>query len=97
LADYTDYAAIDDKHGAGSAGSHAAIEGGACNTYAPFGGLANGVLFGMNRTYAVGGDASVFVEHFFELVPYLVAVGKARRGAHITCDQYLIIFCNNAA
>ena len=59
FAYHADDAAVDDEHGAGAARSHATIEGGAVEGDAEFGGLADGVLLGVDGTHAVLGEAAV--------------------------------------
>jgi len=97
LADYPDYAAVYYQHGAGAAGGHAAVEGRAVDGNAVFGGLADRVLLGVYGADAVGGHAAVLMEHFFELMPHFVAVGKARGRAYIAGNQELVVPGDNAA
>ena len=83
LAYHAGNAAVDDQHGTGAAGGHAAVEGRAVDRDAPLGGLADGVLLGVDGADAVGGDAAILVEHLLELVPGLVAVGKTGGRAYV--------------
>jgi hypothetical protein len=89
--------AVNNKHGAGSAGGHPAVQGGAVNGNPPLGGLANGVLLGMDGSYAMGGNIAVLVEHFFKQMPDVVAVGKAGGRAYIACNQNLLVLGDYAA
>jgi hypothetical protein len=45
----------------------------------------------------MGGDISVFVDHFFELMPRLVAVRKPRRRAHIAGYEDLVVLSDYTA
>jgi len=91
LADDAFNAAVDDHHRAGSARCHSAIHGRTFNCHAPLRCLANRVLLGVNRPYAVLCDATILVHHFFELMTDFVAVWQAAWGAHIACGQDLVI------
>jgi hypothetical protein len=75
LADHPQDTAVNDKHGAGPAGGHPAVEGRPFNRNTPPGGLADGVLFRVNRPDAMGGYTPILMNHLFELVPRFVAVG----------------------
>jgi hypothetical protein len=97
LAYYAFYSAVNDKHGAGSARGHAAVKSGPINGNPNLCGLANGVLFGVNSSDAMGSNIAVFMDSFFELMPNLVAVGKACGGSDVTCYQNLPVFGNYAA
>ena len=66
FAHHTDDAAVDDEHGAGAAGGHAAIEGAAIQSDASTGSLADGILLGMDGAHAVLGDAAIFMDDFTE-------------------------------
>ena len=90
-------AAVDDEHGAGAAGGHPAIEGAAFQRDAAAGGLADGILLGMNRAHAVLGDRAVFMEHFLHQVADFVAMGQALGRADITGDQHLLVAYDHAA
>ena len=46
--------AVDNQHGTGAAGCHAGVDRSAVDGYAKFGGLANGVLFGVQTTAQLG-------------------------------------------
>ena len=89
--------AVYDEHSAGSAGSHLAVKGCSVNTYAPLCCLTDGVLFRMDGSHAVLGNASVFMLNFFKLVPYIIAVRKAGRSSYIAGNKNLVIACNNTA
>ena len=97
LGDYALDAAVDDEHGAGAAGSHAAVEGCAVDGYAASCGLAEGVLLGVDGADAVLGDGVVLVQHALELVADFVAVGEAHRGADVAGDENLVIAGDDAA
>ncbi len=90
-------AAVDDEHGAGAAGGHTAVEGGAVEGDTAAGGLADGVLLGMDGADAVGGDTAVGFDGFAEEVSHLVAVGEAGGGADIAGDEELAVFDDDAA
>ena len=75
FAHYALDAAVDDEHGAGAAGGHAAVEGGTVEGDAAASGLADGVLFGMDGADAMGGDAAVGFDGFAEEVSHFVAMG----------------------
>jgi hypothetical protein len=96
LADYPDYAAVDDEHGAGSAGGHAAVQGTARNGNSTFCRLAYRVLFRVNGSDTMGGNASILMDHFFELMARFVAVGKSGGRSYIAGYQELVIFGNDA-
>ena len=66
FAHHADDAAVDDEHGAGAAGGHAAIEGAAVQGNTPSGSLADGILFGMDGAHAVLGDAAIFMDDLAE-------------------------------
>ena len=85
-ADHADDATVDNEHGAGAAGGHAAVKGAAIQSDASTCRLADGVLLGVDGTNTVLGDAAVLVYHLFKLVTDLVAVGQSFRGAHIASD-----------
>ena len=85
-ANHAGDAAVDDEHGAGTAGGHSAVEGGTVEGDTQLGGLADGVLLRMNRAHAVLGDRTVLMHHLLELVPDLVAVRKTFRSAHVAGD-----------
>jgi hypothetical protein len=95
LADYPDYAAIDDEHSAGPAGGHPAVQGTARNGDSPFCRLAYRVLFRVNGSDAMGGNAPVLMNHFFKLVPRFVAVGKSGGRSYIAGYQDLVILGND--
>ena len=97
FGDYAFDAAVDDEHGAGAAGGHAAVEGGAVDGDAASCGLADGVLLCVDGADAVLGDGVVFVEHALELVAGFVAVGEAHRGADVAGDEDLVIAGDDAA
>ncbi len=97
LADYPDDAAVDDHHRAGPAGSHPAVEGRALDTDAPFGRLADRVLFGVDGPDAMLRHGAILMEHFLQLMPHLVAVGQAAGGADVPCGEYLVILGYDAA
>ena len=97
LAHNPDYTAVDDEHGAGSAGGHAAVQSRPFYGDAPFRRLTDGVLLGMYSSYAVGGDGAVLVKHLLELVADFVAVGEARGRPHITRYQELVILGDDTA
>ena len=96
-ADHADDAAVDDEHGAGAAGSHAAVEGGAVEGDAQLGGLADGVLLGVDGAHAVLGDGAVFVNHLFELVAHLIAMRETFGRAHIAGDEDLAVAHHHTA
>ena len=97
FAHYALDAAVDDEHGAGAARGHAAVEGGAVEGDAAAGGLADGILLGMDGADAVGGDAAVGFDGLAEEVSHLVAVGKTRWGTDIAGDEELAVFDDDAA
>ena len=97
LADYPDYTTVDNKHGTGSAGCHAAVESGSFDGDAPLGGLAEGVLLRMDGPDAVGCGGAVFVDHLFKLVSRFVTVGESRRSAYIAGNKDLVILGDDAA
>jgi len=97
FGDYAFDAAVDDEHGAGAAGGHAAVEGCAFDGDAAAGSLAEGVLFGVDGADAVLGDGVVFVQHALELVADFVAVGEAHRGADVAGDEDLVVAGDDAA
>jgi len=66
FADHVLDAAVDDQHGAGAAGGHLAIEGGAGQGDAELGCLADGVLLGMNGADAMLTGVAVLVGDGFE-------------------------------
>ena len=90
-------AAVDDEHGACAAGCHAAVEGGAVEGYAASGGLADGVLLGMDGADAVGGDMSVGVDGLSEEVSDFVAVRESGGRADVAGDEELAVFDDDAA
>ena len=51
----------------------------------------------MNGAGTMLGDRSVFMLHFLELMPDLVAVGKSRRRTDVSCYEYLIVPGDDAA
>ena len=77
FAHYAFDAAVDDEHGTGAAGRHAAVERAAIQGDAPSGGLTDGVLLGMNRADAVLGDATILVDDLAEKVSHIIAVGQS--------------------
>ena len=95
--DHTDDAAVDDKHGAGAAGSHAAVERGAVEGDAQLGGLAYGVLLGVDCAYTVLGDGAVLMNGLLELMTDLIAVRKPFGSTHIAGDQNLAVTDHHAA
>ena len=97
LAHYPLYAAVDDEHGTGAAGGHAAVEGCPLDGDAILGGLADGVLLGMDSADTVLGDGAILVYHLLHLVAHLVAMGQASRGAHIASHQDAIVLGYDAA
>ena len=74
LADDAFDAAVDNQHGAGAAGGHAAIERGAVEGDAATRSLTDGVLLGMDGADAMGRDMAVGVDGLAEEVSHLVAV-----------------------
>ena len=66
LAHYALDAAVDDEHGAGAAGGHAAVEGGAVEGYTTSCRLAYGVLLGMYGAHTMGGDMAVGIDGLAE-------------------------------
>ena len=97
FADYAGDAAVDDEHGAGAAGGHTAVEGGAVEGDAATGGLADGVLLSMDGADTVGGDAPVGLDGFAEEVPHLVAMGEAGGRTDIAGDEELTVLDDDAA
>ena len=97
LADDAGDAAVDDEHGAGATGGHAAVEGGAVERDAAAGGLADSVLLGMDGADAVVGDAAVFLDGLAEEVPHLVAVREAGGGPDVARDKELAVLDDDAA
>jgi len=90
-------AAIDDEHGAGAAGRHAAIQGAAFERDAQSGSLADGVLLGMDGSHAVVGYMAVGMRHLFEEMSYIVAVWQPHGRTHVSGYQYLLVAGNDAA
>ena len=90
-------AAVYDQHRTRSARSHSAVDRRPCNRNAQFGCLADCILLGMNGTHTMTGDRAVFVGDILHLVPGLVTVRKARRGADIAGYQYLFASRDNTA
>src|SRR5512141_101010 len=88
--------AIDDQHGTGPAGSHAAIK---CRFFKrnpePCR-LTDGILLGMNGTHAMLRDPAIFVLHRFHQVADLIAVGQSARRTYITGDQDLLVARDHA-
>jgi hypothetical protein len=97
LADHPDDAAVHQEHGAGSARGHPTIQGSPCYSDAPFRSLTDGVLFRVNRSDAMGGNASIFVDHLFKLMPCLITMGQPSRSAHIAGYEDLVILGNDTA
>ena len=97
LADHTLDAAVDDEHGTGAAGSHAAVERGAVEGDAATCGLADGVLLGMYGADTVCRDMSVGIDGLAEEVAHLVAMWKAAGRAHIARHQQLLVLHDDAA
>jgi hypothetical protein len=97
LADHPDYTAIDDEHSAGPAGGHPAVQGTARNGDSPFCRLAYRVLFRVNGSDTMGGNAPVLMYHFFKLVSRFIAMGQSSGCPDITGYQKLVILGNNAA
>jgi len=97
LAHHPNYAAVDDKHGAGSAGCHAAIKGRALYGNSAFCRLADGVLLGVYGSDTVGGNGTILVEHLFELMADIVTVGKAGGSPDVACYQKLVVLGDDAA
>ena len=97
LAHHALDAAVDDEHGAGAAGGHTAVEGGTIKGDAATGGLADGVLLGMDGTDAVGGGATVLFDGLAEEVSHLVAVRQPRGGTDIAGDEQLAVFDDDAS
>ena len=91
LADHTFDAAIDDEHGAGAAGCHAAVERGAVEGDTTAGGLADGVLLSMHGTHAVCRNMAVGIDGLAEEVSHLVAVRQAAGRTHVAGDQQLLV------
>ena len=92
LTDHALDATVDDEHGAGATGGHAAVEGGAIEGDATASGLADGVLLGMDGAHAVGGDAAIGLKGATEEVSHLVAMGQARGGADVSGYEQLTVF-----
>ena len=97
LAYHPLYTAVDDKHSAGAAGGHTAVQGTSLYGDTPLCSLAYCILLGMHCPYTMLSDMAILVYHLLHLVPNLVAVGKSRRAAHITCHQYLVVLGNHTA
>jgi len=97
LAHHPLYTAVNDEHGADSAGCHAAVQGSAFYGNAPLCRLADGILFGVNGSDAMGGNGAVLVHHLFELMAGIVAVGKAGGRSNVTCYKELVIPGDDAA
>jgi hypothetical protein len=97
LADYPDYTAVYDEHGAGPAGGHAAVQRTARYGYPPFCRLAYSVLFRVNGSDTMDGNVSVLMNHLFKLVARFIAVGKSGGRPDITGYQDLVIFGDDAA
>lgn len=87
FADDANNAAIDDEHGADTARSHAAVEGGSVDGNAELRSLADGILFGMHGPDAMVGYAAVLMDHLLHVVADIVAVLEARRRADVSCDE----------
>jgi hypothetical protein len=56
-----------------------------------FGGLANGILLGMNGSHAMFRSGAVFVGDPLHLVADFIAMGKPHRGADISGYQQLFV------
>ena len=97
LAYYTLYTAVDDKHSAGAAGSHTAVQGTSLYGDTPLCSLADRILLSMYCPYTMLSDVAILVDHLLHLMSNLVAVRKSCRAAYIAGNQYLVIFCNYAA
>lgn len=69
LTHHPPYSAVDDEHGAGTAGRHAAVEGSVFQRYPKPGSLTDGVLFGVYSPDAMLGGAPVLVGYFFNKWP----------------------------
>ncbi len=86
-----------DKHGAGSAGSHAAVERGSVKSHTPLGGLTNGVLLGMHGSDAMAPFHTVRMDGCFEQMAHLIAVRQSRRSSHISGSEDLPVFYDNTS
>ena len=90
-------AAADNQHGAHPAGLHFAIQGAAFQGNTVPGGLADGVLFGVDSSHTMLASGAVIVDHLFHQVADIVAVRQAGRRADIACRNDPFIPDNNAA
>ena len=89
--------AVDKKHGANAAGGHAAVDGGVFDGNTQKGGLADGVLFGVDGADTVIGGVTIFMDGLFHLVTNVVAVVHADGRANIAGDQDVPVANNDAA
>lgn len=92
LADNPFDARVDYHHGACAARRHFTEQGGAFKGDSEPGGLEDGVLFGVEGSYAVLADFTVAVGDLAHVMSDFVAVGKPRWRAYVTGGHYAFVF-----
>ncbi len=90
-------AAVDQKHGAGPARGHTAVNGSTRDGDSFFGGLTDCVLLGMDCPHAMLGNASVRMNHLPHQVSHVVTMRQTGGASDISGNENLVVTGNHAS